>query len=564
MKKMLYLIKKAWYFAWHRHHLLIPFPVLKNYIKSFFRILKRTGGLTSDIFSSPKTYMKWLKDNPIPELNNKKEQLISIIYPILDNNIELTLESISKVNYKNYELLLIVDVLNNSTVKSIIKKYSHLKIKTIYHNKVKGIAYSINEGIKEAKSDNLLFINSNLLVKKELLSYINDNINYDMVYTDEDHYVKEDLYEKPIFKPDFALDTFLGANYLGNLLFIKKELINRIGMLKNKETFDHLLIRCVLNSKSIKHIPLVLYHDCNKNNDNLVIINEYLKTKKLKAKLIDCHEYPCQIIKYLHHNPLVSIIIPFKNQFQYTKECVENLINNNSYKNIELILIDNNTDDMKMLKWLESIKNKNIKVYHQPIVFNFSKLCNYGASKAHGDYLLFLNNDTKIIDKDFLDWMVGYASQKHVGAVGIKLLYPDRVVQHMGVVLSYGGYAGHFGVTHDEKEVGHLGMCIRPYDFSAVTAACLLIDKRKFNEINGFEEKLAVALNDVDLCLKLLQKGYYNVCLNNVKMFHLESKSRGFDYNRTKSERYQNEQKFIKNKWGNRFDKDDYYSKWYF
>ena len=157
--------------------------------------------------------------------------------------------------------------------------------------------------------------------------------------------------------------------------------------------------------------------------------------------------------------------------------------------------------------------------------------------------------------------MVGYASQSHVGCAGIKLLYPDKLVQHAGVVLGYGGVAGHIYVTASNSDNGLFGRLCMPYNYTAVTAACLMIDKKKFNEVKGFDENLKVALNDVDLNLKILDKGYYNVCLSNITMFHYESKSRGYEASKEKHERFLKEQEYMKNKWGKILDDDKFFSK---
>ena len=170
--------------------------------------------------------------------------------------------------------------------------------------------------------------------------------------------------------------------------------------------------------------------------------------------------------------------------------------------------------------------------------------------------------DNEIIQEDMIEYMVGYAMQKHIGCVGIKLLYPDKQVQHAGVVLGFGGVAGHIYVANSYHDNGLFGRLVMPYNYSAVTAACLMIKKSKFNEVKGFDEKLKVALNDVDLNLKVLEKGYYNVCLSNVEMLHYESKSRGYEASKEKHERFLKEQEYMKKKWKHTLDQDKYFSKY--
>ena len=234
-----------------------------------------------------------------------------------------------------------------------------------------------------------------------------------------------------------------------------------------------------------------------------------------------------------------------------------------NYSNFEIILVDNNSNEKETMELLNYYKEKydNFNVLRLDCDFNYSYINNEAVKKAKGDYLLFLNNDIEVIDSDFLDQMVGYAMQKHIGAVGIKLLYSDKKVQHAGVVLGYGGVAGHIFVPYDRNDVGLFGRLAMPYNYTAVTAACMLVKKSKFLEVNGFDENLKVALNDVDLCLKLLDKGYYNVCLSNVEMFHYESRSRGYEVTKEKEERFSNETNYMKKKWKNKLDNDKYFSK---
>lgn len=195
-------------------------------------------------------------------------------------------------------------------------------------------------------------------------------------------------------------------------------------------------------------------------------------------------------------------------------------------------------------------KYDNFKVIRIDSEFNYSYLNNEAVKKAKGEYILLLNNDTEVKDADFLDKMVGYGMQQHVGCVGIKLLYKDKKVQHAGVVLGYGGVAGHIFVPYSYNDVGLFGRLAMPYNYTAVTGACLLIKKSIFKEVGGFDENLKVALNDVDLCLKVLEKGYFNVCLSNVEMFHYESRSRGYEVTKEKQERYKKEESYMINKWG--------------
>ena len=295
-------------------------------------------------------------------------------------------------------------------------------------------------------------------------------------------------------------------------------------------------------------------------------LEDALKRRNIKGEVIDNPRVSTYLVKYGHVNPLISIIIPMKDQAKISRRCFESIYTKNTYSNFEVIVIDNGSIEQDTFQLLEEYKNKynNFKVKRLECEFNYSYINNEAVKLARGDYLLFLNNDTEVIMEDTLDYMVGYASQKHIGCVGIKLLYPDKLVQHAGVVLGFGGVAGHIYVANSYHDNGLFGRLVMPYNYTAVTAACLMIKKSKFLEVKGFDEKLKVALNDVDLNLKVLEKGYYNVCLSNVEMLHYESKSRGYEASKEKHERFLKEQEYMKKKWGHTLDQDSYFSKYNF
>ena len=217
--------------------------------------------------------------------------------------------------------------------------------------------------------------------------------------------------------------------------------------------------------------------------------------------------------------------------------------------------MNNNSEKKETFELFNKYKQKysNFRVIDANYEFNYSKINNQGVREAKGEYLVLLNNDTEIITPNWLEIMVGYAMQPHIGAVGAKLLYPDNTVQHAGIILGIGGIAQHCFIENPREDVGFYGRLSVPFNYSAVTAACLMISKEKYNEVNGLEETLQVAFNDVDFNLKLIDKGYYNICLNHVELYHHESKSRGDDTIDMKSEKYRrfvSEHDYMKDKWG--------------
>ena len=588
IEKVTYLIKKSVYFAWHRHHFLIPPKAMKKYIKSFFVVLKRGGG-TSNLYTNQKAYNKWFDSHEkITKYKKfKYNPLISVIIPTYNVSRKLLSECIDSVlnqSYTNFEICIADD---NSTLDETIetlKDYEkNEKIKIVYRKENGMISKSSNSALEIAKGEFVTLLDNDDLLESDALYYIvealNNDSKLDMIYTDEDKLDFNGRKMEPHFKPDYSPDTLMSVNYICHLCCMRKSIIDKIGGFRSEfdgsQDYD-LFLRFTEKTNKIYHIRKILYHwrqtktstagyMGNKSYAYVAgkkAIEDALKRRKIDGTVIDNPHVSTYLVKYANNNPLISIIIPIKDKAKMTKRCIDSLYEKNTYKNFEIILVDNNSSEDETFKMIDEYKKKdNFKVLRLECEFNYAYINNEAAKIASGDYLLFLNNDTEILDSDVLEWMVGYASQSHVGCVGIKLLYPDKLVQHAGVVLGYGGVAGHIYVTASNNDNGLFGRLCMPYDYTAVTAACLMIDKKKFDLVNGFDEKLKVALNDVDLNLKVLDKGYYNVCLSNITMFHYESKSRGYEATKAKHERFLSEQEYMKKKWGKILDEDKFFSK---
>ena len=588
IEKVTYLVKKSVYFAWHRHHFLIPPKAMKKYIKSFFVVLKRGGG-TSNLFTNQKAYNKWFdsQEEIIDYKKFKYNPLISVIIPTYNVSRKLLSECIDSVlnqSYTNFEICIADD---NSTLDETIetlKEYEkNDKVKVVYRKENGMISESSNTALSIAKGEFVVLLDNDDLIEKDALYYIVEVLNkdskLDMIYTDEDKLDFNGRKMEPHFKPDYSPDTLMSVNYICHLCCMRKSIVDKLGGFRKEfdgsQDYD-LFLRFTEVTDKIYHIRKVLYHwrqtktstagyMGNKSYAYVAgkkTLEDALKRRKIKGEVLENPRVSTYLVKYGNANPLVSIIIPIKDKAKMTRRCIDSLYEKSTYKNFEIILVDNNSCEDETFKMLEEYKKRdNFKILRLECEFNYSHINNEAVKIAKGDYLLFLNNDTEVLDCDFLEWMVGYASQSHVGCVGIKLLYPDKLVQHAGVVLGYGGVAGHIYVTASNNDNGLFGRLCMPYNYTAVTAACLMIDKKKFNEVKGFDEKLKVALNDVDLNLKVLDKGYYNVCLSNITMFHYESKSRGYEASKEKHERFLGEQEYLKNKWAKTFDEDKFFSK---
>jgi len=588
--KVFYLIKKSIYFAWYRHHFLIPPRVLLKYIKSFFAVIKR-GNSTSNLFINQSEYIKWFNENnkTIEYKKLKYKPLFSFIVPTYNVSkkcLSECLDSLLNQSYDNFEICIADDHSSLEETIDTLKEYEKRdsKIKVKYREKNGMISKASNSAISMAKGEFIVLVDNDDTIEKDALYYLalalNEDKNLDFLYTDEDKIDFSGKYMEPHFKADYSPDTLMSVNYICHLSCIRKSLVDEIGGFRSEydgaQDYD-LFLRITEKTNKIYHIDRVLYHWRqtatstagylgNKNYAYIAgkkALKDALKRRGLKGVVLDNPRVSTYLVKYGNDNEKVSIIIPMKDKAKITKRCLESIYNKCTYKNFEIILVDNGSHEKDTFDMISFYENKydNFKCIRLECEFNYSYINNEAARHATGDYLLFLNNDTEVLTPDFIEWMLGYARLEHSGCVGIKLLYPDKLVQHAGVVLGYGGVAGHIYVALSYNDNGLFGRLVQPYNYSAVTAACLMVKKDKFNEVDGFDEKLKVALNDADLNLKLLSKGYYNVCLSNVEMIHYESKSRGYEASSEKHNRFLKEQEYMKKKWGNVLEKDKYFSK---
>ncbi len=588
--KVFYLIKKSIYFAWYRHHFLIPPRVLIKYIKSFFAVLKR-GNSTSNLYVNQHEYIKWFNENNVTlEYEDLKyKPLFSFIVPTYNvSKILLSecLDSLLNQSYDNFEICIADDASTLEETISTLKEYSDKdsRIKIKFRKENGHISKASNDAIKMASGEFIVLVDNDDVLEKDALYYLAKELNrdkkLDLIYSDEDKIDFKGKYMEPHFKPDYSPDTFMCVNYICHLCCIRKSIVDKLGGFRSEydgsQDYD-LFLRVTEETDKIAHIERILYHWRqtatstagylgNKSYAYVAgkkALEDALKRRKLKGEVINNPRVSTYLVKYANDNELVSIIIPMKDKSKITRRCLESIYSKCTYKNFEIILVDNNSTEEDTFKMIEEYKNKydNFKSIRLECEFNYAYINNEAAKVAKGEYLLFLNNDTEVITPDFIEWMLGYARLDHTGCVGIKLLFPDKLVQHAGVVLGFGGAAGHIYVASSYNDNGLFGRLVMPYNYSAVTAACMMVNKKKFDAVSGFDENLKVALNDVDLNLKLLSKNYYNVCLSNVEMFHYESKSRGYEASKEKHDRFMYEQKYMRDKWGTLLDNDKFFSK---
>ena len=437
-----------------------------------------------------------------------------------------------------------------------------------------------------ATGEYIAFLDDDDILTEDALYLVAEALNkdksIDMIYTDEDKMNTRGKLCEPFFKPDFSPDTLLSFNYITHFAVYRRTIVNEIGGINGNyngaQDYDFVL-RFTEKTNKIYHVPKIVYHWRMVDGSTALsmsaktyaldsgkrAIEEALKRRGIDAEVtIPVKNMAHYIVKY-HYDvePLISILIPTRDYADILEQCLKSIYEKTTYKNYEVIVLDNQSEKKETLDLFDKYKNEhsNFKVVKADMEFNYSKINNLGAKEANGDYIVLLNNDTEVITNDWLDNMVGYAMQDHIGAVGAKLIYPDNTLQHCGVVLGIAGTASHFGVGIPKEDNGSYARYLVPYNNGAVTAACLMVSKKKFMEVGGLSEDLKVAFNDVEFNVKLLKKGYYNVCLPQVQLYHYESKSRGLDTTGEKYKRFLIESELLRNKCDDLLFNDPCYNK---
>lgn len=545
------------------------------------------------------TYKAWLLKNQPSEriLENQKkhhfvyEPKISIIVPLYktpEKYLDEMIESVKSQTYGNWELCLSDGSGKNSPIKEKLCQYEKkdARIKVVYNEKQLHISDNTNEALKICTGDFIAFGDHDDLFAPnalyECVKEINRDRSVDMIYTDEDKITMDGKeHFQPHFKSDFNIDMLRSMNYICHLLVVKRSLYEKVGFVKHEfdgaQDYDFVL-RCVENTEHISHIPMILYHW--RAHKESTAENPESKRYAFEAgkRAVEAHYQRVGIqaevemgellgiyrTKYhLDTEPLVSIIIPTKDHIEDLDKCIQSIEKRATYKNIEYIIIENNSEKEETFEYYEKLKKENprVKLVVWEKEFNYSRINNFGVQYASGEYLLFLNNDTEIINENVIEEMLGYCMRDDVGIVGARLYYEDDTVQHAGVVVGLGGVAGHAFVGAAKDDPGYFRRIFVAQDYSAVTAACLMSKRKVFDEVKGFEETLAVAFNDIDFCMKVRKAGYLIVYNPYVELHHYESKSRGLEDTEEKIERFQGEIEIFQERWKEFLEEGDpYYS----
>ena len=503
------------------------------------------------------------------------EPLISIIMPV--HNVKHTflkeaIESVLEQQYSNLQLCIVDDKSTDPEIKIILNNYAEHdnRIKLLCCEENNGIAETTKSAISLATGEYIGFVDhDDVLAPDALLEVIRALNTYDnlkIIYTDEDKIISDGTYGGPYFKPDWNKNLFLSQNYMCHFVVINRDTYIKHGCHRKEcdgaQDWDNLLhIIPNISECQIYHIPKILYHwrihenssaeDVGNKSNALtasqIALESYCTANKINATVERVHDHYFNIkYKLPRKKPLVTIIIPTKNNYKLLKDCVDSIQKLTTYNNYKIVIVDNNSNDPTTLKFLLKLSTTGgCEILPYDTKFDHSAMNNYAVTNYKSDLYLLLNDDTTIIDPDWLTEMVRSIQQEDVGIVGCKLLYPNDTVQHAGVILGVGAVAGH-AFRFSDKDAGVMGYRLHlKQNYTAVTGACMLIKDETFKAIDGFNEKdLPTSYNDVDLCLRASQYGY-KILYTPVELYHHESVSRGKEL-RTLESKYES---YMKHKW---------------
>ncbi len=522
-----------------------------------------------------------------------KDVTFSILVPLYNTPerfLREMIESVTAQTYGKWELCL-ADGSDDAHdfVGRICQEYrqkdSRIKYQKLAKNE--GISGNTNECYKMATGNYIaLFDHDDLLHPCVLFAYMQAicEKDADYIYCDEATFKGNSINHMITlhFKPDFAPDNLLANNYICHFSVFSRELLESGELFRSQfdGSQDHdMILRLTAKAKHIVHVPRILYYW--RSHKGSVASSIDAKTYAIDAAKGAVADHLTKLgyrnfkiestrafatifrIKYeLTSRPLVSIIIPNKDHVDDLSRCVESIINLSTYDNYEIVIVENNSETAEIRTYYEEIsRHPRVQVVEYKGDFNYSKINNFGVQYAKGEYLLLLNNDTEVITPDWMEELLMYAMRKDVGVVGAKLYYPDKTIQHAGIVIGLGAHrtAGHTHYRIPEANVGYMGRLCYAQDVTAVTGACMMVSKALYEELGGLDESFTVALNDVDFCLRVREKGLLNIFTPFAELYHYESKSRGSDKKDERALRYQQESDRFRVKWADALAKGDPY-----
>ena len=516
-----------------------------------------------------------------------KFSVIVPLYNTPERFLRAMIESVIAQTYANWQLCMAdVSDAKHSDVERVCRKYAEKDSRVQYRKLEKnlGISGNTNVCLEMAEGDYIGLFNHDDLLHPAALHEVMKAIcekNADYIYTDESafHNTPKDAY-LPNFKSAFAPDSLRSVNYIGCFTVFKRSLLDEVGLLDPAcdGAQDHdMVLRLTEKAERIAHIPEILYY-CRAHTRSAVN-KTWIKPGETKAGVRAVEKQlerlgmkgtvepvkPDMPIYRVHYaikgTPKVSILIPNHEHREDLKTCLDSVFNQTTWPNYEIVIAENNSRSQEVFNYYDELRqeHENVRVVTWQGPFNYSAVNNYGAQYCTGEYILLLNNDTKVITHDWIQEMLMFAQRRDVGAVGAKLYYPDDTVQHGGVIFGMGGLADHMHKNYKRNDRGYMNRLLYAQNLTAVSAACMLVRRDVWEKLNGLDTDWAVAFNDVDLCMRIRQAGYLIVWTPFAELYHYEFKSRGIDDTPEKLACYRYEVLHCQQRWKEELDKGDPY-----
>ena len=516
--------------------------------------------------------------------------LISVLLPVYNSNLKWlrrAILSVQKQLYPCWELCIVDDASTDRKIWPFLQRCARRdrRIKLMRRTENGHISAASNDALRLAIGDFVALLDHDDELAPTALYFValalNKNRDLQLLYSDEDKLDARDRRTEPYFKSDWNPELFLAQNFVSHLSVYRTDLVRRLGGFRigfeGSQDYD-LALRCIeqIRPEEIEHLPWVLYHwragdQSTASNPTAKpyaqeaarrAVQEHLKRTGVIGTVVPSHDVYLQT-KYALPNerPMVSIIIPTRDQASPLKKCVYSIFEKTDYPAYELIVLDNESQDSEALEFLADLeKRDDVRVERIDDAFNYSRLNNRGVELSRGSFVALLNNDVEVLHADWLTEMVSRAMQPKVAMVGARLWYPNGTIQHGGVILGAGGIAGHAHIGLRRGEPGYFARAHLAQDISAVTTACALVKREVYLQVGGFDENLAVTFNDVDFCLRLREAGYRILWTPYAELIHHESASRGFDDSAPKQVRFLAEVDYMKSKWGDILQRDPFYN----
>ncbi len=553
---------------------LIPVKLLKLFGYSENPTFSRDG-YPNTLEDIKETFIYAYKEPKLIEVTRqeikdfKVSPLVSIIMPVYNVEpkwLDLAIKSIENQWYENWELCIADDKSPSNETLEYLKNLNNPKIKVTFLEENLNISGASNAALELASGEYIALMDNDDEITPdalyEMIKAINEQ-DAEFIYSDEDFISTEGVHANPHFKPDFSPDLLLSHNYITHFTCFKKELLDKVGYFNPKfdgsQDYD-LFLRLTEKTSKIYHIQKVLYHwrtletSTSANSEakpeaierGRVVLQETLERRGIDGTVEHGNMHHYFRVKYdIKGNPLVSIVIPFKDKPELLEMSIGSILDKSTYQNYEIIAISNNSEEPETFKMMAELEKRDRRVsFHEyNVEFNYADINNHAVKTyAKGEHILLLNNDIEVITPEWIEAMLEHSQRDAVGCVGAKLYFPNDTVQHAGVIVGLGGYAGHSHKMYSRDNPGYFNRLMIVQNLSAVTAACLMVKKEIYDDLGGMDEvNFKVAYNDVDFCLRVLERGYLNVFTPFSEMYHHESISRGYETTPSKLSRFKRE-----------------------